>query len=865
MIKLIPTILLVLLAVSAQAQQFSLGMVDAINLQSRPEATFLVEADDASFFRISGVYSASSVHALLTDIDPDYKSLYFLKYNSSGEALFASHIQGADKPGYAASFEGGLVIFANADEELVAGDQFLANPNAYNTEFLASYDANGELVNLKGLWGQKEHVYYHSDVVMDEHDGGLYVYGDANMPLDLQGWGLLGGDLATPYSYFYVIKYSKNLELQWVYTAGFDPDQSGISPSYNNLRVFPGNYGEILICGNYGSDCSPLIGEQSLPSFQDATGTFALKLDAKGEEEWTMDGNLGNQSSYSQIFEAFPMENGGFVLLGNTTTGSFSLGEMQVNIPGGNQFSNQFACRIEAGGKLSWQRIFMSMGLSPEGGKKTTSSELFEQSIACKALSWNKERLYLASSFQPGYGFAIAGASLAGLNPAGLYLAALDMASGSELWGYGLTSDATELYGMDVDEYGRVSLLGSNLSTQSLQGIGSTEELAGHFLVQLSIDDQGKLLSYNNLIMDNGPDYDKLSASDLLVLPHGEVFSAIQFNEANAVNINGDFLANDYPYSSQLVNLGPLVDISGLVTFLGEAPITTGSVKVIRRMSTGVFPVVASVDIDENGRFFFDQLPPGPYSLMAVPPEDSDFYYRTYLGNTLSWQDALFFDVELAFQDNTLDIDVKMKETMVGPGEYASLQGGVSYHENWTGSFLKSTMGQPVKKKAVILYRKSKKSTTDDIVRFTETNGEGIYSFGWISPGTYTITIDVAGLSMIDERIIVVDSTEAIEGLDYIVGNHGIYVTPSVGTEMIEDLELKVYPNPGNGLIVLTLEKPGEYISELYTPDGRLLRKDKLSSQGEQLFLDISREAAGLYILRLLGEGGMYTTRYIKQ
>ena len=197
----------------------------------------------------------------------------------------------------------------------------------------------------------------------------------AGEPLELIGFGTLGKDLDTPNSYFYVIKYNSNLDLKWVYQVGFDPLLSGTTPYFDRIQVFPGNDGEVLVTGTYGSESAPVFAGAALTPYVAGYGTFAVKLDASGQERWVQEGTLNDFGSGSRIFKGFPMPDGGFVLAGNTSTGYYRLGEAVFDFAT-ISINNQFVFRINPTGGLLWSRPVRSMGPQVENKKKGVDTDL---------------------------------------------------------------------------------------------------------------------------------------------------------------------------------------------------------------------------------------------------------------------------------------------------------------------------------------------------------------------------------------------------------------------------------------------------------------------------------------------------------
>ena len=281
---------------------------------------------------------------------------------------------------------------------------------AEQLEIIATYDPDCNLENIISLWNLGPSEYVNSESVMDPQDGSIYVYGQAYSPMDLVGYGIVGKDISQ--SYFYVIKYNRDLELEWVYNAGFDMDQSGTSPFYSNIKVHPGNNGMVLVTGAYASESSPLIHGSSLPAYTDSYGMFAVMLNAAGTSQWVQDGNTNGFGWGTRIFEGFPMPDGDFVLAGVCNTGFFKLGNAEIIFPGGENFENMFVYRMRANGDFVWGRAIQNMRPNQDKKKKSAESDNFNAYIDYDAINWRNKILYLTGYFNTSTGFSIAGRSL---------------------------------------------------------------------------------------------------------------------------------------------------------------------------------------------------------------------------------------------------------------------------------------------------------------------------------------------------------------------------------------------------------------------------------------------------------------------
>lgn len=859
-------IYLLLMAVIVTGQVPFPGSTDAVGLSGWPSEPQLVEAEEQSFFWISGSGVGTTVnHPLLPEVYSDFYNLFFIKYDQDGNAQKSNYIRGVYRALNASSFKGGLSVMASAAEDVEASGQTLPIGVAEQLEIIASYDPDCNLEKIISLWNLGPSEYVNSESVMDPQDGSIYVYGQAYAPMELIGYGIVGKDISQ--SYFYVIKYNRNLELEWVYNAGFDMDASGTSPYFGSINVHPGNDGTVLVTGSYASESSPLIHGNSLPAYPDSYGMFAVMLNAAGTSQWVQDGNQNGSAYGTSIFEAYPMPGGDFVLAGACNTGYFKLGDATIEFPGGENFENLFVYRMRANGDFVWGRAIQNMRPNQDKKKKSAESEVYRAYIDYDAINWRNKILYMTGYFNTSTDFSIAGRSLDITNPDGIFVAAVDMGDGAELWGYGLTSDYPNIYGFDVDLSGSVSLFGVNHNVQDLEGIDEKPLAAGvtDFLFHVGLDHEGRGIWYNNIMLLNGPNYWRLNGVDLVVLPNGEVFSSMYMNEVNNLVIGSYTLpASSYTYSSWLVELKADIKLGGLVIDEQSNPVYPGMVRAYKKSPWGSYPLVDSAQVQDDGSYLFTDLYPGTYALKALTsPEQYPNGIPTYYENHVRWQLADL--IPIAPDTNSIHRDIFLREipkltSTDGSGE---LSGTLSTEE---GTFLKGTMAQPAKKTGVILLGKAKKSTmAGEVVAYVESDEQGLFIFDNVPDGEYLLVVDVAGLDMMSTHEVTIAGDQMVSGLNYTVSNEGIYAGWPTAASFPENKTLNIWPNPGAGRINLDLPAAGEYLVRVYSTDGRLIRTEDFRSSGGVTTLDISSENKGLYILKIEGPETSTTRKYIKR
>ena len=250
-----------------QGQNLIVGSSDVIGYaSSNPNPAFLLEAEHNRFYRLSSSNNNTPIHPFLKDIQDSSALIFFIKYNELGEPLVSNLIKGTSYPTSAFSFEGGLQILGSAYNDIDASGQGLAIKDASYLEFLASYDPDCNLKFIRNIWNLPKSVYPNSDAVQDPHNGSIYLYGTTNQNfLEVDGFGPIGEKWAG--SFIYLLKFNRELQMEWAYSAGYNTDTiTGYFPS-GDLRLTPGVNGSSLLTGTYYSNGSkPQFGSDALPS-----------------------------------------------------------------------------------------------------------------------------------------------------------------------------------------------------------------------------------------------------------------------------------------------------------------------------------------------------------------------------------------------------------------------------------------------------------------------------------------------------------------------------------------------------------------------------------------------------------------------
>ena len=152
-----------------------------------------------------------------------------------------------------------------------------------------------------------------------------------------------------------------------------------------------------------------------------------------------------------------------------------------------------------------------------------------------------------------------------------------------------------------------------------------------------------------------------------------------------------------------------------------------------------------------------------------------------------------------------------------------------------------------------------------EVVAYTETDDFGMFGFQYVPDGEYLIHVEVPGLEMLETHEVTIVGNKIATGLDYTISDNGVFIGWGVGISLLENETLKIYPNPGPGLILMDMPAAGEYAVNIYTTDGRRVLNRSISSMGGASSLNISGEPDGIYLISVEGPETSTTVKYIKR
>ncbi|MEN8156571.1 MAG: T9SS type A sorting domain-containing protein [Bacteroidota bacterium] len=305
--------------------------------------------------------------------------------------------------------------------------------------------------------------------------------------------------------------------------------------------------------------------------------------------------------------------------------------------------------------------------------------------------------------------------------------------------------------------------------------------------------------------------------------------------------------------------------VGGTVTDQDMGIVYSGYVKAFMLTESGAYPVVDSAQLDSSGGYLFQGLAPATYTFQVWPDrEKNSMWLPTYAGGVMLWSMAHFIDVKSDTRDTLLNIAIRLDPPRSFLG--GELSGNVSYNEEAKGA--KGTKGKPYKKASILLVKKSVKKSTqsDGVTDYRETNDQGDFYFGMVMAGEYYLHVDVPGLPMIQTYDVeVVDSATSISGLDFVVTMDGINTTEHMTVDPPPVEQMRIFPNPGNGLLYVDLPVTGDYRIRIYNTVGKQVDSREALSTGGLFRMDVSGLQDGLYFIEIEGTDEKRVAKYIKR
>ncbi|MDX2000847.1 MAG: PKD domain-containing protein [Chitinophagales bacterium] len=291
--------------------------------------------------------------------------------------------------------------------------------------------------------------------------------------------------------------------------------------------------------------------------------------------------------------------------------------------------------------------------------------------------------------------------------------------------------------------------------------------------------------------------------------------------------------------------------ISGSI-YHGNTTASAAMVYLISLDSTNLV-LVRTSGVNAQGIYQFSNLASGQYLVKAaLTPNDPDYsdYLPTYFGDELFWADATFITVG---PDQTgQDIHLVQGSNPGGPG----FVGGSIFN----GA---NKSGDPAADVQVMLL-----NMDNTPVQYTFTDAAGEFSFDNVGYGTYKVYAEVLGKPTYPNIVTVSAATEVVSDLRIIIEDESVISGVEALPSYVKSVSL--FPNPAVNNAVLRIDavQEGSVNYSLVNMLGQeiITGVQQLNIGRNELSLELTGKAAGIYFLSLQGDNGnMATIKISKQ
>ena len=276
--------------------------------------------------------------------------------------------------------------------------------------------------------------------------------------------------------------------------------------------------------------------------------------------------------------------------------------------------------------------------------------------------------------------------------------------------------------------------------------------------------------------------------------------------------------------------------------------------------------------LEGTNQYEFNNLPPGEYSVLAIP-DTAEFpqYLPTYLGRKLTLNEAQWVNMNghITGQDIPL---IRKPPPNYGNGSFWGSVGIASGKKS--SSVAVEVKGDNNDTKGETLsgiYIYIKDAVSGELIDFEVTDDDGSFRFEGLDNGSYYLVVDYKGLPMNPENQVLVISDDIKElELRIIISEDNIIVSHlPTAMPVTMGAMIRVYPVPAGDYINLEIPEgifTRNYLRlKLLDLSGKCIKDLRIKDlSGNILTINISDIPEGVYILKLFDSGRSYHKNLIK-
>jgi hypothetical protein len=318
------------------------------------------------------------------------------------------------------------------------------------------------------------------------------------------------------------------------------------------------------------------------------------------------------------------------------------------------------------------------------------------------------------------------------------------------------------------------------------------------------------------------------------------------------------------PADELLLTIGTNFAISGTVN-LAANELDKGVVLLFKQQASGLRFIKSDTIISSDaGVYNFEHVPAGTYVLLASPITGSsatNTFLPTYSGGTQTWDNAQPVTITSNSTHNISLTPYVSADPNWNTGTDI-ISGLISVSENASANARTTT--NDVAASYVTVYLKN---ASENIIAYTQTDINGIYIFNNVKAGNYTIATDFAGTGLQGGATSI---PVAVDGLASTIENKPVSLEERTATttgiiNTAKSIHVSAYPNPAKNTVSIDLTNvSGSGEIKLLDETGTTKIQQMIDLSASTITLEIESLPAGLYILQLVTDNKIFTSKVIK-
>jgi hypothetical protein len=259
-----------------------------------------------------------------------------------------------------------------------------------------------------------------------------------------------------------------------------------------------------------------------------------------------------------------------------------------------------------------------------------------------------------------------------------------------------------------------------------------------------------------------------------------------------------------------------------------------------------------TVRTNANGYYTFNGVANGSYLVQAMADSSTPgfrMYLPTYFGNTTWWFSSTQVNVCPARQN----INIRLAKMPSRPTRPYVVRGHI-----YMGSRKVNSLA------GYLVYLVN---SNNEVVASAESDMNGEYSLSNIDAGSYSVTMDVPGLTPAHVNVVVGTTTPNISGVDFVINS--TYILASVNqVSNKEIISAQIYPNPAHDLVNVRFEviQPTDVTIQILDVQGKSIQSQTLFQQFGvvQTQFNLNQITNGLYFVKIITKDGVCNYKLLK-